>query len=229
MKGYGQFCPVAKATEILGDKWTLLIVRELLMGTTRFSDLQRALSKISPTILTKRLKQLEAGGIIERKDRFGQTSREYTLTRAGTELYPVIEQTAIWGMRWARGQLADDELDIYLLMWDIRRRLQTVEFPEGETVLCFTFSDFTKYATWWLVVAGNEVDLCSDDPGKDVDLYVTTDARTMVQVWMGDLPLPKALRDGGIEAIGDRHLVKSMGNWLGFGMFSQVPRPEMPG
>lgn len=226
MTGYGQFCPVAKATEILGDKWTLLIVRELLLGTSRFSDLQRALSKISPTILTKRLKQLEAAGIIVRKRQSGQRIHDYRLTPAGKELGPVVEQTAIWGMRWARGQLADDELDIYLLMWDVRRRLQTDKLPGGETVLCFSFSGLPKFATWWLVINQSGIDLCSDDPGKDVDLYVTTDIRTMIGIWLGDLPLPHCLEDERVVVVGDRRLAKTMGDWLGFGMFSQVPRPQ---
>lgn len=220
---------MAKATEILGEKWCLLIVRELLMDATRFSELQRALPKISPTVLTKRLKQLEAGGIVVRKRLSGQKINEYRLTPAGRELSPLLEQTAIWGMRWARGQLADDELDVYFLMRDIRGRLQTDELPDGETVLSFSFSDLSKSATWWIVADGGEVDLCDDNPGKDVDLYVTTDVRTMVEVWLGDLSLRKCLQDERMKVDGNSHLARRMSNWLGFSMLSQVPRPEMLG
>jgi len=226
MTGYGQFCPMAKATEILGEKWCLLIVRELLMGATRFSDLQKGLSKISPTILTKRLKQLEAGGIIVRKRQPGKRINEYRLTPAGRELAPLMEQTAIWGMRWARGQLVDEELDVYLLMREIRKQLKTDELPDGQTVLSFSFTDLSTYAKWWLIIDGGDVDLCSDNPGKDVDLYVTADIRTMVEVWMGDLSLRQCLKAERIEVVGDAHLARRMSKWFGFSMFSEVPRPD---
>jgi DNA-binding HxlR family transcriptional regulator len=224
--GYGQFCPMAKATEIIGEKWCLLIVRELLMGAVRFSEIQRSLSKISPTILTKRLKQLEAAGIVTRKRPSGNRTSEYRLTPAGKELSSVLEQTAIWGMRWARGQMADEDLDVYHLMSEIRRRVQTDELPDGETVLSFSFSDLSTYATWWVVIDRGDVDLCSDNPGKDVDLYIATDIRTMVEVWMGDLSLAKCLEAERMNVIGDADLARRMGDWLGLSMFSEVPRPS---
>jgi len=136
MKGYGQFCPVAKATELIGEKWTLLILRELLLGTTRFNDFQRAMSRMSPTLLAKRLRSLEDSGIIIRKKLSGQKGHEYRLTAAGKELSPLVEILAVWGMRWARGQLTDDELDVEFLMREVQRRLQTEHLPDGETVIC---------------------------------------------------------------------------------------------
>ncbi len=154
MTAYGQFCPVAKATEIVGEKWTLLILRELLMGTHRFNDFQRSMSRISPTVLTKRLKQLEDKGIVTRKRISGQKGHEYRLTPMGRELQPLVEQLAVWGQRWARGQMSDDELDVELLMWDIQRRIDTQSLPDGETVLAFMFADLDKHKNWWLVIDG---------------------------------------------------------------------------
>ncbi|MDA1326628.1 MAG: helix-turn-helix domain-containing protein [Proteobacteria bacterium] len=227
MPSYGQFCPVAKATEIIGEKWTLLILRELLLGTCRFNDFQRSLSRMSPTILTKRLKHLEERGVVIRKPLSGQRGYEYRLTPAGKELEPLIETLAVWGMRWARGQMSDDELDVELLMWDIHRRILTRHLPDGQTVLCFSFKDLDKHKTWWLVIDGDDVDLCTEDTGKDVDLYVTTELRTMVEIWEGDADLKKAIRDGRVIAIGDKSLIHTMPDWFGLCSFADI-RPMGP-
>jgi DNA-binding HxlR family transcriptional regulator len=222
MTGYGQFCPVSKATEVIGEKWTILILRELLLGTTRFNHFQRALSRISPTLLTKRLKHLEEKGILIRKKLSGQKGYEYRLTAAGRELGPMIDLLAEWGMRWARGRMTDDELDVEFLMWEIQRRLRTQHLPDGETVICLMFDELAKYKTWWVLVDNDSVDLCTEDPGKDVDLYITSDLRTMVEVWAGDLDLRKALRDERIKAHGIGHLIRTMPDWFGLCGVSHV-------
>src|SRR5210317_2042479 len=152
MADYGQFCPVAKASELLGERWTLLILRELSLGSNRFSQFQRALSRISPTLLTRRLAQLEQAGIVIKKPQQGRRGFTYQLTPAGKELSPLIEQLAVWGMRWARGQLSNEELDVEFLMWDIQRRLQLDALPGGETVICFIFNELEKFKSWWLVI-----------------------------------------------------------------------------
>jgi DNA-binding HxlR family transcriptional regulator len=229
MAGYGQFCPMAKATELIGEKWTLLVLRELLLGTTRFSDFQRAISRMSPTLLAKRLRQLERCGIIIRKRLSGRAGHEYRLTAAGKELGPLVEILSVWGMRWARGQLTDDELDVEFLMRELQRRLQTERLPDGETVICLIFDELTKHKTWWLLVDGAAVDLCTTDPGKDVDLYVSSNVRTMVEVWEGDLDMRTALRDGSVKAHGPRHLVRTMPDWFGGCLYKDVKRgdPEL--
>ena len=222
MTAYGQFCPVAKATEIVGEKWTLLILRELLMGTHRFNDFQRSMSRISPTVLTKRLKQLEDKGIVTRKRVSGQKGHEYRLTPMGKELEPLVEQLAIWGQRWARGQMSDDELDVELLMWDIQRRIDTQKLPDGETVLAFMFADLDKHKNWWLVIDGEDVDLCTEDPGKDVDLYFASSLRTMVEVWQGDAELRDALRDEKIMTTGSTRLQRSLPDWFALCSYAGV-------
>ncbi len=229
MKGYGQFCPMAKATEIIGERWTLLVLRELLLGTTRFNDFQRALARMSPTLLSKRLKHLEENGIVVRKKLSGQKGSEYRLTAAGKELAPLLEGLAVWGMRWARGQLTDDELDVEFLMRELQRRLQTECLPDGETVICLMFNELTKHKSWWLLVDGDVVDLCTENPGKDVDLYITSSVRTIVEVWEGDLDIRRALRDGSIKAQGSRHLVRTMPDWFGLCLYKEVRRgdPEL--
>jgi DNA-binding HxlR family transcriptional regulator len=226
MKGYGQFCPVAKATELIGEKWTLLILRELLLGTTRFNDFQRAMSRMSPTLLAKRLRHLEECGIIIRKKLSGQKGYEYRLTAAGKELSPLIEVLAVWGMRWARGQLTTDELDVEFLMQELQRRLQTEHLPDGETVICFIFNELTKHKTWWLLVDGDVVDLCTEDPGKDVDLYINSSVRTMIEVWVGDVDMRTALRNGSVKAHGLRHLIRTMPEWFGVCLYKDVLRGD---
>ena len=220
MTEYGQFCPVAKATEIVGEKWTVLILRELLLGSTRFGELQRALSRISPTLLSRRLKMLEQKGLLVRKSPPGQRSAEYHLTACGRELQPLIEHLAVWGMRWARGQMSDDELDVEFLMWDLQRRLKTDQFPGGETVLCFNFEELRKHKTWWMVACDGEVDLCTENPGREVDLYINTSVRTLVEIWHGDIRLSRAMRDEHLRAHGNVRLVRSMGQWLGISPYA---------
>jgi DNA-binding HxlR family transcriptional regulator len=226
MAGYGQFCPVAKATEVIGEKWTLLVLRELLLGTTRFNDFQRAISRMSPTLLAKRLRRLEECGIIIRKKLSGQRGYEYRLTAAGKELAPLIETLAVWGMRWSRDQLTDDELDVEFLMRELQRRLQTEQLPDGETVICMIFDELTQHKTWWLLVDGDVVDLCTEDPGKDVDLYINSSVRTIVEVWEGDLEIRTALRKGSIKAHGLRHLIRTMPDWFGVCLYKDVQRGD---
>ena len=226
MTSYGQFCPVAKATEIIGDKWTMLILRELMLGPSRFNDFQRSLSRISPTILAKRLKHLEARGVIVRRKLSGQKGSEYRLTAAGKELEPLIETLARWGMRWARKQMSDDELDVEFLMWDMHRRILTQSLPDGQTVLSISFNDLDKYKSWWLVIEGDDVDLCTEDTGKDVDLYVSTELRTMVEIWEGDTDLKKAIRDEAVIAVGDKALIRTMPDWFGLCPYAEVRPAE---
>ncbi len=227
--GYGQFCPVAKATELLGERWMLLILRELFLGSHRYSEFQHGLSRISPSLLAKRLKQLEQAGIIVRKTRLGARGSDYYLTPAGKELEPLIEQLAVWGMRWARGQLRDDELDVEFLMWDIQRRLQIDRLPDGNTIICFIFDDLERYRNWWLVVRGGQVDLCTENPGLDVDLYISSSMRDLVSVWEGDVPIKTALRKKLLRTQGSRQLASTLPQWLGISPYADVRRgdPEL--
>ena len=226
MIDYGQFCPVAKATGLIGERWTLLILRELVLGTHRFSEFQRALSRISPSLLTKRLKDLETAGIIIKKPQQGRRGYEYYLTAAGKELSPVIEHLATWGMRWARGQLSEDELDVEFFMWEIQRRLVTDALPDGETVLCFIFEELTQFKSWWIVIRDGNVDLCTENPGKNVDLYITSSVRTMVEIWEGNLGTKTAQRKRFLKTNGDRQLIKSLPEWLGICLYADVKRGD---
>jgi DNA-binding HxlR family transcriptional regulator len=225
---YGQFCPVAKAAEVLGERWTILIIRELLLGSTRFSDLQRALSQISPTLLTKRLNELQECGLLIRKTLPKQKRTEYHLTAAGRELLPVVTGLGKWGMKWARGQMSDDELDVELLMHDFCRRLDTAQLPGGRNVIQFDFTGLEKFAHWWIVIEENgERELCAINPGKGVDVQLRSDLRTMAEIWAGDTPIRIAKNAGRLEVTGNPVLARTLPAWLRIGMFAKVrPHPH---
>ncbi|MGD2118781.1 MAG: helix-turn-helix domain-containing protein [Chromatiales bacterium] len=220
---YGQFCPIAKAMEILGEKWTLLIVREMLLGGSRFNELQRGLSLISPTILTKRLNDLAEAGIVMRKKIPGQRGYEYFLTEMGKELMDVVRTIGEWGMRWARDQLQDKDLDVELLMLYLQRSIQPNKLPGNETVIRFKFTDLTDLADWWIVITDKEVDVCVKDPGKDIDVYFTTDLRTMIATWMGDTSYRSAIKSGQLKLVGPTALTRNISHWMNDSIFAGIP------
>jgi len=214
MKGFGQFCPVAKATEVLGEKWTPLIIRELITDNQSFNDLRKGVPLMSPSLLSARLKTLERAGVVERSKT--DAGVIYSLTEAGGELAPVIEQLGVWGQRWARSDMSKKDLDPSLLMWDAHRRIDTSYFPEGRSVLRFEFVDYpAKLRLWWLVVTDGEVDICLKDPGYEVTLYIQSTLKSMTQVWMGDISTAKAKRDKLLLLKGDARLKNSMSSWIG--------------
>ena len=220
---YGQFCPVAKALEILGERWTILIVREMLMGGKRFNELQRGLNQISPTILTKRLNDLTNAGIAIRKKIPGQRGYEYFLTEMGKELLPVVVSIGEWGMRWARGKMDDADLDLELLMLYLQRSIVADKLPGNETVIRFKFTDIDQFSDWWIVVANDNIDVCVRDPGKEVDVYFTTDLRTMIEVWMGDAAYKTAISDGRLILVGQSAMTRNVESWLAPSVFTGIP------
>jgi DNA-binding HxlR family transcriptional regulator len=223
---YGQICPVAKTAEVLGERWTLLIIRELVLGTTRFNDFQRALSQISPTLLAKRLNQLQEAGLVVRKTTPDQRRPEYYPTAAGKELEPIIVGLGKWGMRWARGQMNDDELDVEMLTYDLQRRIDGTQLPGGRTVIKFVFRKLPKFGHWWIVIEpdGSRV-LCVHNPRLPVDIEVTTDLRSMSHIWAGDMDIRMARETGRLELKGDPTLVRTISSWLRPGMFAHI-RPR---
>lgn len=220
---YGQFCPIAKAMQVLGEKWTILILREMHMGATRFNELQRGLSLISPTILTKRLNDLCDAELVLRKKISGQRGYEYFLTQAGQETLPLLKVVGNWGMRWARGDLRDTELDVELLMLYLQRSIKTDSLPGDQTVIKFKFTDLKKLSDWWLLVKGCNVDICLENPGKDVDVYFTTDLRTMVGCWMGDKTYKAAIADKQLNVVGPSALTRNIQYWITDSIFAGIP------
>jgi DNA-binding HxlR family transcriptional regulator len=220
---YGQFCPIAKSTEIIGEKWTLLIIRELLMGGSRFNELHRGLSLISPTILSKRLETLSAHGLVLKKKISGQRGYEYFPTQSCKELLPIIRSLGDWGMNWARSNLTEKDYDVELLMLYLKRSIVARELIGRETVIRFKFIDIEKYPDWWLVVTGDEIDLCVKNPGKEIDVYFTSSVKTMADIWMGDNSYKRAIREGLLKIVGHEMLTRNITTWMSNSIFSDLP------
>jgi DNA-binding HxlR family transcriptional regulator len=225
---YGQYCPIAKALELLAERWTLLLVRELLMGSRRFNDLRRGVPLMAPSMMSRRLKTLVDTGIIVHEREDSGNSPVYRLTDAGYELKPLIMQLGTWGQRWSRSRMDADDLDASFLMWDIRRNVHVDRLRGKRVVIYFGFPDAKKgMRQWWLVADGGEVDLCLDDPGYEIDVAVTSSLRTMTQIWIGDLSLGEARTQGLLKATGAPGLVRGLGEWLGASPFAHVA-PAVP-
>jgi DNA-binding HxlR family transcriptional regulator len=221
---YHQFCPVAKAMELLDERWTLLVVRELISGSEQFNQLRRGLPRMSPSLLSRRLVQLERAGLVDRTSEGGTV--RYRLTRAGSELRPVVEAVGAWGVRWI-GELGDQDLDPKLLLWDMHRNVATEAVPEGRTVVSFHFPDAERgRRDWWLVISAAETDVCDIDPGFTTELRVRASLRSMVGVWMGDRTWGDAMRTGDLVVDGPEDLRRALPGWFTLSTFAAVPRVE---
>src|SRR5688500_2268153 len=184
-EGYGQFCTVARAAHALCERWTPLVIRELLCGSKRFNDLHRGVPRMSTSLLVQRLRHLENLGVV-RREVVGKVS-EYSLTQAGEELRPIIMALGHWGASWIGSVLREDELDAGLLLWDMRRSARIAEFPPKPVVIHFKFRDARPgEGAWWLVVEHGVADLCRDDPGRELTLVVDATVRALTDVWTGE-------------------------------------------
>ncbi|KUF08769.1 winged helix-turn-helix transcriptional regulator [Pseudoponticoccus marisrubri] len=224
---YHQFCPVAMASEILGARWTIVLLRELWAGSTRFNDLRRGVPRMSPALLSKRLRELEGRGIVERRlVRRNPDQFDYVLTPAGQDLGAVIMAIGIWGQRWVETAPTLENTDAGLLMWDMRRNLRTERLPARRATVQFIYSDQPDgRAEWWVLHLPDRVaDLCSVDPGFDVDLYVRCDLRTMTAIWMGLDTVPRARSEDRLSLIGAEDVARGMQDWLGLSPFAAYPK-----
>ncbi len=230
MRGYGQFCPVAKAAEIIAERWTPLVLRELVCGSHRFSHLHRGVPLMSRTLLAQRLAQLEDAGIVRSAARPKGRGREYFLTPAGEELRPLIERFGEWGQRWARSQVSADDLDPGLLMWDIHRRVNTDRLPDRRVVVRFDFRAVPKSARspsrFWLILEPRDVDVCLKDPGFETDLVVDADLLALTKACMGDVRHADAMHAGLVRVEGPSALVRAFPGWLALSGFAGVERPQ---
>ena len=225
MKTYGQFCPLAQATQLLCKQWTLLVIREMIAGSKRFSELQKGVPLMSPTLLSTRLKQLAKAGVIAHHGASG--SREYTLTRAGLELHPVVLLLGAWGHRWVPSKLGRDDLDASLLMWDMRRTVDPAVFPKRRIVIQFEYTGEPVAAkNWWLVSENGEVDLCLHDNGYDIDVVIKCSLKTMTAVWTCQRLFTEAVKQCDIKVLGDAALTRKLPAWLRASTLSELGARE---
>lgn len=227
--GFGQFCPVAVASEIFAERWTPIILRELFAGSQHFNEIHRGIPLISRALLSRRLRELEAAGVITKEPLTGQRGYRYCLTEAGQEFRPVIEGLGNWGQRWTV-RVQRENLDAGFLMWNVRRRIARGLLPERRVIVCFKFSgvpsSYRGPRHFWLLLDRERVELCVEDPGFEIDLQVDADLAAMAGVWLGDMPFDTAVRSGAIRLSGPRALAGAFPSWLMLSAFARVPRPE---
>ena len=229
MKSYGQFCPVAKAAELFCERWTPLILRDLAAGASRFSELQRGVPLMSPTLLSRRLKQLEAEGVVARRRSASGKTWSYHLTDAGAEFVPMVEALGVWGQRWSRRQLAENEVDLGLLLWSIERSADAKAFGKAQAVVRLQLSDQPSgKQLWWFMNTEGRCQLCLEDPGFEVDLYLACTLPDMIYIIRGDLPLARALSSERLEAIGPAKTRKQLAAWLNLSPLARIlsQRPD---
>ncbi len=228
---YKQFCPIAKATEILGEKWTILIVREILIGASRFNEIQRGLGDISPALLTNRLKTLEANNMIVKRKIPGQRGFEYFPTEATQNLLPVLVSLGEWGLTWARHTLWEGDFDVEFLMTYLERSVDPEKLPGNETVVFFKFKDLAEnqeQSDFWLLIEGSDIQLCLKDPGRDINVYFNCTVRTMHDVWMGDRTYKDAISAGDLIVEGEPGLTRNIRSWLRPSLFEESQRAPIP-
>ncbi len=222
MRSYAQYCPVAKASEILGDRWTMLIVREMLGGASGFNELHRGLPGISRSVLADRLRLLERVEVVERRTGPRGRTLDYRLTPAGRDLEPVVQAIGEWGVTWSFTDPRPDELDPDLLIVWMARHVDRDRLPPDRTVVQFDFRDPAK--RYWMVLEPAEVSVCLQHPGFDVDLHATADTETLYRVYLGRAELAGALRAGTVTLSGPRELQRGFGRWFAWSAFAPASR-----
>lgn len=228
-KGYGQFCPISVAAEVLAERWSLLVLRELLAGSTRFNDLHRGVPLMSASLLSQRLRDLELAGIIDREPLPTGKGHTYTLTESGKALGPIIDGIGLWGLKYMRTHYSPENLDPSLLMWDMRRWIRGDLMPEGRVVIRFDLPDApVRKQHYWLMKDEHDahVELCLFDPGFPVGLVVTGRLEHLTRVWMGDIAPEAAVRNGLIRLEGSPELRMSFYDWIGLSPFVQMAAAE---
>ena len=222
MRSYAQYCPVANATEVLGDRWTLLIVRELLGGASGFNELQRGLPGISRSVLTDRMRALERAEVVERRTGPRARTLEYRLTPAGRDLQPVVQALGEWGATWSFTEPRAEELDPDLLIVWMARHVDRGRLPPNRTVVKFDFREPRR--RYWMVLEPSEVSVCLQHPGFDVDLEVTVDTATLFRVYLGRADLAGAMRAGRLTLSGPQALQRGFGRWFTWSAFAPASR-----
>jgi DNA-binding HxlR family transcriptional regulator len=230
VRSYGQFCPISKAAEVFCERWTPLILRDLGKGVSRFSELQRGVARASPTLLSRRLRELEAEGLLERRRASSGRGWTYHLTAPGRDLMPLVHALGLWGQKWSRRELMDHELDAGLLLWAMERGSHPEAFGGGRSVVQLTFRERpVRWRHYWFVGKNGRTQLCITDPGFEVDLYLITTLRDMIYIWRGDLPLDTALSDARLEATGKARARSALSRWLARSKLADVKseRPDV--
>jgi len=223
LRSYNQFCPVAKAAEVFCERWTALILRDLAIGSTRFSELQRGVPLASPTLLSQRLRQLEAEGVVTRRKSSEGHGWTYHLSPAGQEFVPIVLALGTWGQRWTRRRLAAHEIDLGLLLWALERGAHPESFGRARTIIELELTDQpANKRRWWFLNEGGRCELCLKQPDREAQVYVASSLPDLIRVWRGDLTLAAAESAGLIDLHGPPRLCKAFRHWLGISILADV-------
>ncbi|MCV2866419.1 winged helix-turn-helix transcriptional regulator [Albidovulum sediminicola] len=230
MKGYGQFCPIAKAAEIFCERWTALVIRNLGAGAERFNDIHRGVPHMSATLLTRRLRQLEAEGLVQRRRSPTGRSWTYHLTEAGAEFLPLVGALGIWGQRWTRRELTEGELDLGLLIWGLEHSVDPLAFGSKRHVLRLSVSDQPEHKRrYWFVCEEGGLDLCVSDPGGATDLFLDATLETLIRIYRGDVALEAAIADGRLQADGAPRHLRRLRQWFNADAMTKTPPARSAG
>ena len=222
MKSYGQFCPVAKAAELFCERWNALIIRDLAAGPRRFTELQRGVPLMSPSLLSSRLKRLIEEKIVARHD-MGEQRPGYALTEAGREFVPLVEALGIWGQRWTRRELKEHEIDLGLLVWSLESSTDPNAFGTKRCLIRLELTDQTESKRfWWFLNQKGQCELCVEDPGGDVNLYLACTLPDAIYMVRGDVDPAAAIDMQRLEVLGDGWARSALMKWLNLGPITKV-------
>lgn len=223
MREYGQYCPVALGSEVLADRWTPLILREMVLGSTRFNDIERGLPGISRSLLQQRLGHLERKGVLTRQPATGGRGNEYHLTDAGRDLEPVLMALGEWAVHWMYTDPEPADVDPVTLTWWMHRRLEVDRLPDRRVTIEFDYRG-PQPLRIWLVLDRGDPSVCVKHPGFDVDVLVTTDAVSFMRVFSGIVSLDEAVAAGDVRLDGPPSLTRSFGRWFAWSPFAPAVR-----
>jgi len=227
MKGYGQFCPIAKAAEIFCERWTALVIRNVGAGAFRFNDIHRGVPHMSPTLLTRRLRQLEAEGLLQRKRSDSGKSWTYHLTEAGEEFLPLVGALAVWGQRWSRRDLEEGELDLGLFVWGLEYSIDPLALGRERHVVRVDVCDQpANKRLYWFVCKDGALDVCVSDPGGETDMFLSATLRDFIHIYRGDITLLHAIENGRLLVDGQPHVTRKLAKWFNFGVMATTPQAK---
>jgi len=221
MYDYEEFCPISKTASILGERWTIQIIREMHFGVTRFNDFRKFMPGLSPTLLNTRLKTLEQAGILYRRKIRQQKGYEYLLTPAGKAMLPIIQEMGKWGVGYVYESLSEKELNAERLVRDISMTIDPSALPSGDTVVRFKFTDLDEFSYWYIKIHDGKTEVCDGVPEGDVDVYVTVPLMVFTEIWMGNRGLQSAIDNGELEVVGPSPYTQRLSRWLGLNIYAK--------
>lgn len=227
MYDYGESCPISKATSLLCERWTLQIIREMFLGARRFSEFQKYLPKLSPSLLNARLRFLVDNGIAIRKRIAEKRGYEYHLTAAGKSLAPVLTEMGRWGSHWVHDMASSEEQDIESLLRGVANAIDSEQLPGGDTIIQFDFSDAAEPSRWYITIKNGQAEICDHNPGHEVDVYIRSTFKTLHAVWWGDITLASARENGSIHVNGEAAYTRRMASWFPTGGFLNCSNPAL--